>query len=148
MILKGLTAWSIATALIATGSAFAQEASPATSQAGPSGLPLLAGAMAAPDCGGLNLAAACVRTTIGELQTVFDAYETLFEQQGWTTVAAIDNGVVMAAPREGGGCDGLQLVAFVNEGLGTGPLDPGFLAVAPMVGDLCAAETQTPAAPQ
>lgn len=150
MTIGKLAAWTAALALTAAAPpALARNApqdAAAPSAPTQARLPLLAGAQPAQDCGGLNLGAVCVRTTIAQLQPVFDAYEAFFEQQGWVTIAAIENGVVLAASREGGGCDGMQIVAFVNEALGTAPESPGFLALARMTGDLCpGANAPTPA---
>lgn len=131
--MRTMTAAMLA-ALAVAGGAQAQ------SQSNAATLPLLAGAQAAPDCGGAHTATAavCVRTTIGALQTVFDAYVTFFQVQGWTSAGAIDNGLVMTRPRSAGGCDGLQVVAFNDPDQGSAPDSPGYLAVAPLPGDPCA----------
>lgn len=107
------------------------------------GMPLLMGAEAAPDCGQVRMAApaVCVRTTIANLQPVFDAYVTLFEQQGWGPGAAIENGLVLTRAREGGGCEAMQVVAFNNPADGMTAASPGYLAIAALPDVACGART-------
>ena len=119
---------------------------------------LLEGATAAPDCGnqyGLAGRAFCVTAPLASIGALADAYVAHFEAKGWLAAAGDDNRVVMVKRQEGGGCEGLQLLAFYDESRPAAPEAPGYIAMATIPGDVCAAVTQaapaaseTPAAPQ
>jgi hypothetical protein len=154
---------------IAVAVAAALVAGTATAQDGPvppAGAPgsvtipdtaLLAGATAAPDCGnqyGLAGRAFCVTAPLAGVGALADAYVAHFESLGWLAAGGDDNRVVMIKRLEGGGCEGLQLLAFYDESRPAAPEAPGYLAMAPIPGDVCAAvtgsavEPATPAAPR
>lgn len=121
-------------------------ATPALAQTEPAAaptMPLAQGVSAAPDCGGVVMAtpAVCVQTTLVNLQPVFDAYADFLTANGWISVSAIENGLIMARPREGGGCDGLQFIAFTAPDQARVPTAPAYLAFAPVPGDICPART-------
>ena len=123
--------------------------SPALAQTGPAAaraLPLAEGVTEALDCGGVALAtpSVCLQTTFLNLQPAFDAYAEFLGQQGWVGVGAIENGLVLSRPREGGGCDGMQLVAFIATQQVPTASTPAYLAFSPIPGDIC---TQSPPAP-
>ncbi|MES2833166.1 MAG: hypothetical protein V4707_00505 [Pseudomonadota bacterium] len=102
-------------------------------------MPLAQGVTAAPDCGGVVLAhpAVCLQTTLVNLQPVFDAYADFLEAKGWISVSTIENGLLLARPRDGGGCDGLQYIAFTAPDQARTPTAPAYLAFAPVPGDIC-----------
>lgn len=123
--------------------------SPALAQTDPAAaraLPLAEGVTQAPDCGGVALAtpSVCLQTTFVNLQPTFDTYADFLGQQGWVGVGVIENGLVMSRPREGGGCDGMQLVAFIATEQAPTASTPAYLAFSPIPGDIC---TQSPPAP-
>lgn len=134
-----------AAALLLAGSAFAQDAAPAP--AGPqgapaTGIPVLAGAEPAPDCGnlyGLNGKAFCVSVLLPNAATVAEAYIADLESKGWLAAGGDDNRVVFVKRREGGGCDGMQMQAFYDTSRPASPTTKGYLGFATIPGDICSA---------
>ncbi|QBX36309.1 hypothetical protein E4M02_12125 [Brevundimonas sp. S30B] len=105
--------------------------------------PILGVAQASPDCGNLhNLAgrAFCVTAPIAVVGTLADEYIRHFEAQGWLPADGDDNRVILVKRREGGGCDGLQMVAFYDTAQPATPEAPGYLGFATVPGDVCAAQ--------
>lgn len=149
----------IVAALVLTPmTAMAQAAQPAAPAGGATGIgepieaPVLEGATLDPTCGALyNLAgkAFCVTAPLAAIGPIADAYIAHFHAEGWLTAAGDDNRVVFVKRREGGGCDGMQVQAFYDISRAPGPDVPGYLAMATIPGDICAAapEAAAPATP-
>lgn len=129
----------------------AQTPAPAARPQGvPVEAPLLAGATAAPTCGDLfdlSGRAFCVTAPLPAIGAMADAYIAHFESEGWLAAAGDDNRVVFVKRREGGGCDGIQVQAFYDTSRPAGPEAPGYLAMATIPGNVCAAEPAAPASP-
>ena len=133
-------------ALLATP-AMAQQAAPAPLQVE---IPELPTAVGDPTCGGrIGLAqqATCVMTTQGAIGALVDAYSEAFSRQQWLPAGGEDNRVVYVRRREGGGCDGFQMMAFSDPARVPGPAEPAWLAFAAIPGDVCAAQPAAPATP-
>ena len=81
--------------------------------------------------------AICVQGPLASISTAADAYIAHYVSQGWEVVAGEANGVVLARRRAAGGCDGLEMAAFYDETRPVGPGTSGWLAFAPIPGDLC-----------
>jgi hypothetical protein len=104
--------------------------------------PVLAGATLDATCGNLyDMAgrAFCVTAPLASIGAIADAYIAHFEGEGWIAAAGDDNRVVFVKRRDGGGCDGLQVQAFYDPNRPAGPEVPGYLAMATIPGDVCAA---------
>jgi hypothetical protein len=104
--------------------------------------PILGVAQASPDCGNLhNLAgrAFCVTAPIAAVGALADEYIRHFEGQGWLAADGDDNRVILVKRRDGGGCDGLQMVAFYDTTRPAAPEAPGYIGFATVPGDVCAA---------
>ena len=149
--MKMLIAIALATVLTA-GSAMAQSvpAAPATTDPGVplADVPLLGVAKVAPTCGGLTLSAPayCVTAPLSEMSTVSDLYISHYEGQGWLAADGADNRIVMIRRLAGGGCEGLQIIAFYDTVLAPGPATPGYLGFATIPGNVCAnSMTEAPA---
>lgn len=147
------TAALVALGLSLAGGVAAQEAAAPTTEAPVSGaIPgngVLPGATAAPDCGTMPQLAArafCVTAPLASIGGLAEAYIARFESQGWLAAAGDDNRIVMIKRKDGGGCDGLQVLAYYDETRTAGPETPGFLAMELIPGDVCAG-AETPAAP-
>ncbi len=111
--------------------------------------PILAPATEAADCGGLlRTAAYCVTAQLTEIGTLADQYIETLGQLGWLAADGDDNRVIFVRRREGGGCDGMQMIAFYDEARPVTPTTTGFLGFAAIPGDICVAApaTQDPAA--
>ena len=108
-------------------------------------IPLLGVAQASPDCGNLPLSgrASCVTAPLAAMSALGDAYIAHLESEGWLAADGDDNRVIFAKRREGGGCDGLQMVAFYDTARPAGPEVPGYLGFATIPGNICT-ETPTP----
>ena len=121
------TIFIAALAALSAGSALAQEAV----QGGPAtNVPLLQGAAAAPDCGGLSVTpdrAYCVTAPLVNMQTVGEAYIALFQAEGWQPVAGDANYVIFARRKADGQCEGLQMLAFYDTAAPNSPTAPGYL---------------------
>jgi len=152
----------VSTAAIGIALGLVLAASHAVAQDGtvpPSGAPgsvtipdaaVLEGATAAPACGnlyGLSGRALCVTAPLASVGALAEAYIALFEARGWQTAGGDDNRVVLLKPLEGGGCEGLQMLAFYDESRPAAPEAPGYIAMATIPGDVCTAALETPAAP-
>lgn len=140
-----------ATAVLMISTA-AQAQAPAQPQvAAPTDIPLLSGAQAAADCGGLlrlSGSAFCVTAPLGEIGALADAYIADLETRHWLAAGGDDNRVVFVKRRDVGGCDGLQMQAFYDTSKAdVTATDPGYLAFATIPGDVCAAQPAAPTAP-
>lgn len=106
----------------------------------PSDIPLVAPAVAAPDCGGLLRAPAfCVTARMDEVGPLAESYMRQLEEKGWIAADGDDNRVVLVKRREAGGCDGMQMVAFFDTTKPQTAEAPAFLGFAYIPGDVCAA---------
>lgn len=111
--------------------------------------PLLEGATASPDCGGLyNLAgqAFCVTAPLANVGALAQLYIDHFKAQGWIVAAGDENRVVFVKRKDGGGCDGMQLQAFYDVNRPAVAEAPGFIGMATIPGDICAGQTPPAAA--
>ena len=101
-------------------------------------------------CGGkpeIARQAFCVSTTQAGIGAVVDAYSAAFSRQGWLPAGGSDNLIVYVKRKEGGGCDGFQMLAFSDETRLPAPGAPAFLAFATIPGDVCAEHPAAPANP-
>ena len=83
----------------------------------PADVGLLPGAQLSPDCGGLNNLAGrawCVTAPLGQVGALADAYIADLATKNWLAAGGDENRVVLIKRREGGGCDGMQMVAFYD----------------------------------
>ncbi|PQZ74002.1 MULTISPECIES: hypothetical protein [unclassified Brevundimonas] len=137
----------------------AAPAAPAPVQAagpGPQGVPaadtpLLGSAKAAPDCGnlhGLNGRAFCVTAPLASVGALAETYIAHFESQGWLAAGGDDNRVVLIKRKDGGVCDGMQMVAFYDTAGPAAPESPGYLGFATIPGNVCAGQPTAGATPQ
>ncbi len=104
--------------------------------------PVLTGATEDATCGNLyDLAgkAFCVTAPLASVGAVAEAYIAHFEGEGWIVAAGDANRVVFIKRHDGGGCDGMQLQAFYDPNRPAGPEVPGYIAMATIPGDVCAA---------
>lgn len=105
------------------------------------GVPILAPAVASPDCGAqLRSPAFCVTAQLDQVGALADAYLAQFEKDGWLPAAGDDNRVILIKRREGGGCDGMQMIAFYDESKPAEATAPGYLGFATIPGDVCAGQ--------
>ncbi|WP_420470244.1 hypothetical protein [Brevundimonas sp. FT23042] len=128
-----------AAALIAAP-ALAQTAAPAPLNVE---IPEIASVTADPTCGGnagLAQQAFCVTTTQAAINDVVDSLSADFTRQGWIAAGGGDNRIVYVRRREGGGCDGFQMLAFADDSRVAAPGAPAWLAFASIPGDVCAAQ--------
>lgn len=137
--------------LLFSTAAQAQDAAATTAaQGGPAtDIAVLSGAQTSADCGGLyGLAgrAFCVAAPLGQVGALGDAYIADLQTKGWLPAGGDDNRVVFVKRREGGGCDGLQMIAFYDTSKVAVAETPGFLGFATIPGDVCATATTTPPA--
>ena len=119
-----------------------QTATAPAPQGEPMVAPLLDGATLAPTCGDLyDLAgrAFCVTAPLAAIGALADAYVAHFQGEGWIAAEGDDNRVVFVKRRDGGGCDGMQLQAFYDTTRPTAPQAPGFIGMATIPGNVCAA---------
>ncbi|NBB52395.1 hypothetical protein GVN24_29350 [Rhizobium sp. CRIBSB] len=118
-------------AALSAGSAMAQGQTSAPAQGGPAtGVPVLEGAQAAPDCGALSVPASqafCVTAPLASMQSVGDAYIARFQSEGWEIVVGEANYLIFARRRTQAQCEGLQMIAFYDTALPDTPTTPGFL---------------------
>ena len=109
------------------------------------GMPVLPPATEAADCGGLlRSPACCVTAQLDQIGALADAYSEHLASLNWLAADGDDNRVIFVRRREGGGCDGLQMIAFYDESKPAEATAPGYLGFAVIPGDVC---TATPAAP-
>jgi hypothetical protein len=114
----------------------AQAAAPGPQGAPAADTPLLGAAQPAPDCGnlhGLNGRAFCVTAPLAGVGALADTYIAHFESQGWLPAGGDKR-------KDGGGCDGIQMVAFYDTAGPAAPESPGYLGFATIPGDVCAAQ--------
>ena len=112
--------------------------------------PVLDGAVVDATCGnlyGLAGHAFCVTAPLASVGALAEAYIAHFESQGWIAAGGDDNRVVFVKRRDNGGCDGMQIQAFYDPNRPAGPEVPGYIGMATIPGDVCAAAPAAPAAP-
>lgn len=127
----------------------AQDAGAPAVQGGPADVGLLPGAALSPDCGGLNNLtgrAYCVTAQLGQVGALADAYIADLESKGWLPAGGDDNRVVLIKRRDGGGCDGIQMVAFYDTTKTAIAELPAYLGFATIPGDVCATVPTAPPA--
>lgn len=106
----------------------------------PTDIPVLEPAVLASDCGGLLRSAAfCITARMDQIGPLADTYLEQLAQKNWLAADGDDNRVILIKRREGGGCDGLQMVAFFDPASQQNAEDPAFLGFAYIPGDVCAA---------
>jgi hypothetical protein len=134
--------------------AIAQTPPPAA--AAPAGLSaeslVLPGATLAPDCGNradIKDRALCVSAPLAGIGALADAYVADFQSKGWIAAGGDENRVIFVHRlADGGGCLGLQMQAFYDTTRPATPETTGYLAFAPVPGNVCATPPQEqPAAP-
>ncbi len=109
------------------------------------GMPVLPPATEAADCGGLLRSPAfCVTAQLDQIGALADAYSEHLASLNWLAADGDDNRVIFVRRREGGGCDGLQMIAFYDESKPAEATAPGYLGFAVIPGDVC---TSGPASP-
>lgn len=145
-----------ATAAMSLSAAAVQAQTPAPAspapQGGPADVGLLPGAELSADCGGLNNLtgrAYCVTAQLGQIGALADAYIADLASKNWLAAGGDENRVVFIKRREGGGCDGMQMVAFYDTAKTAVAELPAYLGFATIPGDVCAAAAAAtpPAAP-
>lgn len=110
------------------------------------GMPVLPPATEAADCGGLLRSPAfCVTAQLDQIGALADAYTERLSTLNWLAADGDDNRVIFVRRRDGGGCDGLQMVAFYDVSKPAEATAPGYLGFAVIPGDVCAATPETPA---
>ena len=113
------------------------------------GVPVLPPATESADCGGLlRTAAFCVTAQIDQIGALAEAYTTHLQGQGWLPADGDDNRVIFVKRREGGGCDGMQMVAFYDQEKPAEATAPGYLGFAVIPGDVCTASPVAGTLPQ
>jgi len=111
------------------------------------GMPVLPPATEAADCGGLLRSPAfCVTAQLDQIGALADAYSEHLASLNWLAADGDDNRVIFVRRREGGGCDGLQMIAFYDESTTPGGSAPGYLGFAVIPGDVCTSGPASPAA--
>lgn len=128
----------------------APQAAEAARPQGPAatGMPVLPPATESADCGGLlRTPAFCVTAQLDQIGALADSYSEHLETLGWLAADGDDNRVIFVRRRDGGGCDGLQMVAFYDEAKPAEATAPGFLGFAVIPGDVCVAAPAAPAVP-
>ena len=136
--LAAMAAAFMAAPAVAGQTPTAQPALPA-----PMDIPVLANAQVSTDCGNLYQMAGrayCLTAPLVGIGTLADTYGEHFRSQGWLAAAGEENRVVFVKRRDGGGCDGLQMVAFYDTSRPAGPEAAGYLGFATIPGNVCAAE--------
>lgn len=134
-----------------TQAAPAAQAAPGPQGAPASDTPVLGGAQPSPDCGnlhGLNGRAFCVTAPLAGVGALAETYIAHFESQGWLPAGGDNNRVVLIKRKDGGVCDGMQMVAFYDTAGPAAPESPGYLGFATIPGNICAAQTAAGATPQ
>lgn len=110
------------------------------------GMPVLAPATEAADCGGLLRSPAfCVTAQLDQIGALADAYTAHLSTLNWLAADGDDNRVIFVRRRDGGGCDGLQMVAFYDDSKPAEATAPGYLGFAVIPGDVCTAAPANPA---
>jgi hypothetical protein len=104
-------------------------------------VPVLSPAVVSPDCGAqLRSPAFCVTAPLDQVGALAEAYLAQFEKEGWLPAAGDDNRVILIKRRGGGGCDGMQMIAFYDESKPAEATTPGYLGFATIPGDVCAGQ--------
>lgn len=104
------------------------------------GMPVLPPAAESADCGGLLRSPAfCVTAQLDQIGVLAEAYEAHLATLGWLPADGDDNRIIFVRRRDGGGCDGLQMVAFYDEAKPAEATAPGYLGFAVIPGDICTA---------
>jgi hypothetical protein len=119
-----------AVAALSAGSALAQEAAAPQAGGPATGIPVLGGATASPECGnlnGLNGKAFCVTTPLSNMQTVGEAYMGHLAEQGWEPVLTEASYLVFVRQAAPGRCEGLQMIAFFDDSQPESATTPGYL---------------------
>lgn len=122
----------------------AMQTAPGPQGAPASDTPVLDGAQPSSDCGnlhGLNGRAFCVTAPLAGVSALADTYIKHFESQGWLVAGGDDNRIVLIKRKDGGVCDGLQMVAFYDTAGPAAPESPGYLGFATIPGNVCAAQS-------
>jgi len=110
-------------------------------------MPVLPPATEAADCGGLLRSPAfCVTAQLDQIGALADAYSEHLASLNWLAADGDDNRVIFVRRREGGGCDGLQMIAFYDESKPAEATAPGYLGFAVIPGDVCSSGPASPAA--
>ena len=154
-MMKTLIAAVCLTAIVSAPAVAQEPQAPTASNAAAAGAPatdtpILSGAQASADCGGLNNLASrafCITAPLGQIGALADAYVANFEARGWLPAGGDDNRVVFVKRREAGGCDGLQMVAFYDTTKPAIAEAPGYLGFATVPGDVCANAAPPASAP-
>ncbi len=111
------------------------------------GMPVLPPATESADCGGLLRSPAfCVTAQLDQIGALADAYSEHLASLNWLAADGDDNRVIFVRRREGGGCDGLQMIAFYDESKPAEATAPGYLGFAVIPGDVCTSGPASPAA--
>jgi hypothetical protein len=127
---------ALAAAGLSAGAAAAQDTSLEV------GLPLVEGMEFDDTCGprpDFQARAVCVRGALASIGPVAETYIGHFTTQGWQVVSGHNNSVIFARRRSAGGCDGLEMAAFYDESRPVAPSTSGWIAFAPIPGDICPA---------
>ena len=124
------------------GLALTQAAAPAAPTPLQVTVPTVPGLTADPTCGGreaLTAIATCLVTTQAGIESAVDVLNADFEAQGWIPADGRDNRIVYVKRKPEGGCDAFQLLAFAGGNNLSAPAAPGYLALAAIPGNICAA---------
>ncbi|WP_292052173.1 MULTISPECIES: hypothetical protein [unclassified Brevundimonas] len=106
----------------------------------PTDIEVKAPAVASPNCGGLlSTPAFCVTARMDQLGDIADAYVEDLKTKGWIPADGDDNRIILIKRREGGGCDGMQMVAFFDTSKPQVAEEPAYLAFALIPGNVCSA---------
>ena len=104
----------------------------------PTDIEVKAPAVASPNCGGLlSTPAFCVTARMDQLGDIADAYVEDLKAKGWIPADGDDNRVILIKRREGGGCDGMQMVAFYDTAKPQVAEEPAYLGFALIPGNIC-----------
>ena len=136
--------------------ALAQTAAPAPAPQAAAALTpeslVLPGATLAPDCGNradIKDRALCVSAPLAGIGALAEAYIADFQAKGWIAAGGDENRVIFVHRlADGGGCLGLQMQAFYDTTRPATPESTGYLAFAPVPGNVCATPPESqPATP-
>lgn len=112
------------------------------------GIPVLPPATEVADCAQLLRSPAyCVTAPLGQVGALAEAYIEHLKSQNWLAADGDDNRVIFVRRREGGGCDGMQMIAFYDHSKPAEETAPGYLGFAVIPGDICAAAPAATPAP-
>jgi len=111
----------------------------APDQATPLDLPLLAGAVAAPDCGNQPVLAGawCISAPMSAMDGVVRAYRAELQGRGWLEADGSQNRALLVRRKDGGGCEAIQMLAVRDTREPSTADSIGYLGILPMPGDLC-----------